>query len=173
MPLQLQKYQGCHCRQETGLLNKRIQHCWSQLGQLRSVSYGFVCILYSSRLIRLYSDHLKGQTDFTQVLVCIDICNNDIISFHLVHFPRKQACPRKVAPSKNFPLYSRFVSLVPLSSLCHSRDRCSQTFPFFHRFSASVYYTEPKLKNKKKTEEAWEHSYNFIAVQTQSHQPCD
>ena len=37
------------------LLNKRIQHCWSWLRQLQSISYRFVCILYSSRLILLYS----------------------------------------------------------------------------------------------------------------------
>ena len=32
-----------------------------RLRQLRSVSYGFVDILYSSRLILLYSDHLEGR----------------------------------------------------------------------------------------------------------------
>ena len=31
----------------------------------------------------------------------------------------------------------------------HSHDRCSQGFPIFHHSSASIYYTEGKLKNKK------------------------
>ena len=42
---------GC----EIGLFNRRIQHCWSLIRQLWSVSYGFVGILYSSsRLTLLY-----------------------------------------------------------------------------------------------------------------------
>ena len=38
-----------------------IQHCWSQLWLLRSISYGFTVIVYSSRLIVLYSCHLEGR----------------------------------------------------------------------------------------------------------------
>ena len=38
-----------------------IQHCWSQLWQLWSISYGFTVIVYSSRLIVLYSYHLEGR----------------------------------------------------------------------------------------------------------------
>ena len=45
-PSQLRKYQDCMAAwAKTGLLNRRIQHCWSRT-QLRSVSYGFVGILY-------------------------------------------------------------------------------------------------------------------------------
>ena len=38
-----------------------IQHCWSQLWQLRSISYGFTVIVYSSRLFVLYSCHLEER----------------------------------------------------------------------------------------------------------------
>ena len=36
------------------------------------------------------------------------------------------------------------------STRCHSCDKCSQAFLVFDRSSASVYYTECKLKNKKR-----------------------
>ena len=40
--------------------NRKIQHCWSWLQQLQSISYGLVGILYSSRVILLYGDYLVG-----------------------------------------------------------------------------------------------------------------
>ena len=46
-----------------------IQYCWSWLRQLRSLSYGFVGILRSSRLILLYSDHLEGRQTVENHLV--------------------------------------------------------------------------------------------------------
>ena len=54
----------------------------------------------------------------------------------------------------------------PTSTLRHSRDRCSQVFPFF--FAALVYYyTEHKLKNEEqKMEEAWERGYKLSSHQS-------
>ena len=46
-----------------------------------------------------------------------------------------------------------YVHLV--STRCHSRDRCSQTFPAFHRSSTSVHYTERKQKNKEQGMMLW------------------
>ena len=55
-----------------------IQHCWSWLQQLWSVSYGFVGILYSSRLILLNSDHLVGRQTVENHLV--QMGTNSLIS---------------------------------------------------------------------------------------------
>ena len=125
-PSQLQKYQNCMpARVKTGLLNRRIQHCWSRSRQLQSVSYGFIGIcIHSSRLSLFCNDHLQGGYYF---------CGRETIENHLIHmgtgtnsyhimtssipswfiflgfiFLRKQVCPRKsrkFPPSENFPLY--------------------------------------------------------------------
>ena len=118
-PSQLWKYQDCHCGWETGLLNGRIQHCWSQLQQLLSVPYGLFATVYSSMLILLYCDHLEGRQTVENYLVHTGTSSYiptstyayyDVINFHFLWFLflQKQVCPRKswkVAPSKNFPLY--------------------------------------------------------------------
>ena len=66
-----------------------IQHWWSRFQQLHSVSYGFVGILYSSRLPFLYSVHLEGWQTVENHLIHIGISTyvrNDIINFHLSEF---------------------------------------------------------------------------------------
>ena len=61
------KYQDCNC----GLACRtqgQIQHCWSRLWQLWSVSYGFV----------RYGPQFRAHTDWA--LVCIDWCTHKITS---------------------------------------------------------------------------------------------
>ena len=77
---------------------------------LRSVSYGFVGILYSRRLILLYSNHLEGRQTAENHHVHIGtrrmhVMTSSISIFSRFLFSRKQVCPRKFAPSENFPLY--------------------------------------------------------------------
>ena len=48
---------------------RKIQHCRFRLWQLWSGSYGFIGILYSIRLILLYSDHLEGRQTIEDHLV--------------------------------------------------------------------------------------------------------
>ena len=47
----LGNYEDCDHGWETGLLNRRIQNCWSRLWLRQLQNIGFVGILYSSRLI--------------------------------------------------------------------------------------------------------------------------
>ena len=63
------KYQDCCRRWRNSLLSGRIQHHWSQLQKLWSVSKGFVGILYTSRLIFLHSNHLKVRQTVENHLV--------------------------------------------------------------------------------------------------------
>ena len=80
---------------------------------LRSVSYGFVGILYSRRLILLYSNHLEGRQTVENHHVHIGtrrthVMTSSISIFSRFLFSQKQVCPRKsrkFAPSENFPLY--------------------------------------------------------------------
>ena len=67
-PSQLRKYYDCCRGWETGLLSRKIQHCWSQLWQLKRV-FSRVGILYSSRLILLYCLLFRGQTDCRDRLI--------------------------------------------------------------------------------------------------------
>ena len=67
-PSQLRKYYDCCRGWETGLLSRKIQHCWSRLWQLKRV-FSRVGILYSSRLILLYSLLFRGQTDCRDRLI--------------------------------------------------------------------------------------------------------
>ena len=113
----LRKYQDCYWEWETGLLNRRIQHYWSQLWsrlwQLQSVTFGFVWDFVSSRLILLYSDHLENHLVHTGTssYQCVHVITSS--SFTLVHFfadciSQKHFCPQKLwkfAPSENFLLY--------------------------------------------------------------------
>ena len=58
-----------------------------RLRQLWSVSYRFVGILYSSRLILLYSNHLEGRPTVESCLIHTGTSSyqdNDVITFHLI-----------------------------------------------------------------------------------------
>lgn len=59
--LQLQKYQDCCHGWETDFCNRRVQCCCSGYGQLRSILHNLIGILYSSRLILLYSTHSEDR----------------------------------------------------------------------------------------------------------------
>ena len=113
-PSQLQRYQDCCRQRETSLLNRRIQHCWSRLRQLQSACYG---ILYSSRLILLYNNHLEGRQTVenhivhtgTSSYVQKNWCHQfpSYFLFSQFIFSWKQVCPWKLwkfLPSKNFLL---------------------------------------------------------------------
>ena len=83
-------------------------------------SHGFVGILYSSRLILLYSNHLEGRQTVENHLVHIGTNSyrhthvttssiSILVFFLRFLFSRNQVCPRKsqkFALSENFPLYS-------------------------------------------------------------------
>ena len=83
---------------------------------LRSVSYGFVGILYSRRLILLYSNHLEGRQTVENHLVHMGhvdtrrmhVMTSSFSIFSRFLFSQKQVRlrkSRKFAPSENFPLY--------------------------------------------------------------------
>ena len=62
-----------------------IQHCWSRPFDNFGTSHGFVGILYSSRLILLYSNHSEGRQTVENHLVHIGTsmyARNDVINFH-------------------------------------------------------------------------------------------
>ena len=75
-PSQLQRYRDCSRGRETGVLDS-VLLISSRLRQLRSVSYGFVRILYSSRLILLYSN-AENHLVHTGT---IHVRSNDVIIF--------------------------------------------------------------------------------------------
>ena len=88
--LKLWRRQDCYHGVESGLLNRRIQHCCSQLWQLRSISYGFVCIVAGD----LYSDYFEGRQTVENHLIHMGTyyyctptyAHNDIINLHLGYF---------------------------------------------------------------------------------------
>ena len=85
-------------------------HPYRLMRHLRSFYYG---ILYSRRLILLYSNHLEGRQTVENHHVHIGtrrthVMTSSISIFSRFLFSRKQVCPRKsrkFAPSENFPLY--------------------------------------------------------------------
>ena len=78
---------------------------------LRTVSYGFVGILYSSRLILLYSNHLEGRQTVENHLVHMGgrrthVMTSSIsilVHFFVVFIFAEAGLSAKIA--KNFPLY--------------------------------------------------------------------
>ena len=50
------------------------------------------------------------------------------------------------------------------STWCHSRYKCSQTFPVFHHSSAFLYYTERKLKDENREQGYLQSSYGQLGV---------
>ena len=82
------RYLECCRGRESGLSNRTSQSYWSWLWQLRSTCYGFVGILYSTRLILPYNSHLKGRqtvenhtSTHSYQRIHTYIVHNDLIKF--------------------------------------------------------------------------------------------
>ena len=132
----LRNYKGIRTAAMGEKLTCWIQYCWSRLRQLRSVSYGFVGILYSGRLPFFYSNHLEGRQTVENHLV-----HTGTSSYQRTHvmtsstsilvwcislrflFSRKQVCPWKswkFALRENFSLYGIHSVYCSLSDLVES-----------------------------------------------------
>ena len=113
---------------------------------LRSVSYG---ILYSRRLILLYSNHLEGRQTVENHHVHIGtrrthVMTSSISIFSRFLFSRKQVCPRKsrkFAPSKNFPLYGILKIAQPLKSIV-----MRLSYSLMQKFNMRFFLLFPLLK---------------------------
>ena len=78
-PSQLQKYQDCHRRQDTGLLNRRNHHCWSRPRQLTG---SIVLCIHSRQAESVLQWLFTGQIEIFRAFY---FCGRQTIENSIVH----------------------------------------------------------------------------------------